>query len=194
MAKKGSLWQEIISPCVVLTVICVVIVALLAVVNSVTLEIITKNQLAAASESRKAVVPAADTFEQITLDGDIAATYSVLDVYKAKNNTGYAITVTSKGYGGEIKFMVGLEPNGNIIAVSVVEQEETPGLGAKITEADFTNQYKNKKGGNFNVVKGAATGDSDIVAITGATISSKAATLAVNNACLAFEEIVGGAK
>ena len=194
MAKKESVWKELISPCVVLTVICVVIVALLAVVNSVTLEIITKNQQAAASESRKVVVPAADTFEQVTLDNEIASTYSVVDIYKAKNNTGYAITVTSKGYGGEIKFMVGLEPDGKIIAVSVVEQSETPGLGAKIAEDNFTNQYKSKTGGDLLVVKGAATSDKDIVAITGATISSKAATLAVNNACLAFDAVVGGAK
>ena len=194
MAKKESVWKELISPCVVLTVICVVIVALLAVVNSVTLEIITKNQQAAASESRKIVVPAADSFEQITLDSEIASTYSVVDIYKAKNNTGYAITVLSKGYGGEIKFMVGLEPDGKIIAVSVVEQSETPGLGAKIAEDNFTNQYKSKKGGDLLVVKGAATSDKDIVAITGATISSKAATLAVNNACLAFDAVVGGAK
>lgn len=194
MAKKESVWKELISPCVVLTIICVVIVALLAVVNSVTLEIITKNQQAAASESRKVVVPAADSFEQITLDSEIASTYSVVDIYKAKNHTGYAITVLSKGYGGEIKFMVGLEPDGKIIAVSVVEQSETPGLGAKIAEDNFTNQYKSKTGGDLLVVKGAATSDKDIVAITGATISSKAATLAVNNACLAFDAVVGGAK
>lgn len=192
--KKPSAWQEIIKPCVVLTAICVIIVAVLAFVNTQTAPIIDANAKAAASESRKVVVPEADSFDEVQVDEKTVSDYSVVDVYKAQNDAGYAVTVTEKGYNGAIKVMVGFTNEGKIINVSIIEQEETPGLGAKIIEPDFKDQFNGKTGGELSVVKGSASSENEIVAVAGATISSRAATKAINNASLALAAVTGGAK
>jgi len=107
-----------------------------------------------------------------------------LEVYPAKTDgtiVGYAInTYTSKGFSGNISLMAGFEPNGTIIDITVLEQKETPGLGTKMTEPEFKDQFKGKNPDEFElkVIKDGGPVD----AITAATISSRAFCDAVNRA------------
>ena len=98
---------------------------------------------------------------------------------------GAAVETTSrKGYGGLIKIMVGLNPDNSLRRFKILQQQETPGLGTKITTAAFQSQFENlpfapetwrlkKEGG-------------EIQAITGATISSRAVTEAIRTAADVF--------
>lgn len=107
-----------------------------------------------------------------------------LEIYPAKKNgeiVGYAVnTYTSKGFSGKISLMAGFKPDGTIINISVLEQKETPGLGTKMTEPKFREQFNDKNPAEFALKVKKDGGPVD--AITAATISSRAFCDAVQRA------------
>ena len=105
----------------------------------------------------------------------------------------YAIKSTVVGFGGPVAIMVGITVDGTIYNTSVLSHTETPGLGAKCTSDEkFIKQWQNLKpsinGGEGKVLKVKKDGG-DIDAITASTITSRAYSLAVNNAVEAFLKI-----
>lgn len=95
-------------------------------------------------------------------------------------------TSSDKGYSGEIRIMVGIEPTGKINSIVIIDQKETPGLGSKITEGWFLSQYKGKslQNATWKVKKDGG----DFEAISGATISPRAVTGAVKSGIDAYEQ------
>lgn len=86
---------------------------------------------------------------------------------------GYAIkTYTDNGFGGRIELMAGFLPDGTISGVSVLQHKETPGLGTKMTDPDFKEQFVGKNPEDFTLKVKKDGGMVD--AITAATISSRA--------------------
>ena len=170
-----SNWNKVFKPIVVLCVICVVITGALAVTNSVTAPIIEAATIAAQNAARTELLPEADNFtlvEGITVE-------NVSDVYVADNGAGAVVTCHGKGYGGNITVMVAFGPDKAVKQIKVTEQAETAGLGAKIqTEKSFLESFAGLPAEDFTVT--------DINAISGATISSKAVTAAVNAAIDAY--------
>ena len=101
--------------------------------------------------------------------------------------TGIAVkTWTTNGFRGLIRLMVGFDKTGNIINISVLEHKETPGLGTKIADAEFKDQYRDKNPGTYNIAVKKDYGEID--AITAATISSRAFSDAVNRAYKSLEK------
>lgn len=107
---------------------------------------------------------------------------------------GYVVNVTSSnGYGGDITIAVGIKRYDNrteIKGISVISQSETAGLGATCVEKSFTDQFT----GISDHVKYTKTGKTDpheIDAISGATITTKAITEAVNAALTYITEVYG---
>lgn len=96
-------------------------------------------------------------------------------------NVGYAVTVSENGYGGEIKMMVCFDALGQVNGMGIIDWSETNGVGTRITGEGFFQQFVGKVG-PFKSVKGSAAQKNEIVALSGATITSKAATAAVNKA------------
>jgi electron transport complex protein RnfG len=107
-----------------------------------------------------------------------------LDIYPAKKDSvlvGYAVnTFTKKGFSGNISLMAGFKPDGTIINITVLEHKETPGLGTKMTEPEFKEQFNNKNPSEFSLKVKKDGGPVD--AITAATISSRAFCDAVQRA------------
>ncbi len=132
--------------------------------------------------------PDAEMFRLPTGDGDS------LDVYPAKKDdtiVGYAVnTYSMKGFSGEIRLMAGFRPDGTIINISVLEQKETPGLGTKMKEPSFKDQFKDRNPSEFTLKVKKDRGQVD--AITAATISSRAFCDAVSRAWNTLEK--GGLK
>jgi Na+-translocating ferredoxin:NAD+ oxidoreductase subunit G len=122
--------------------------------------------------------PNDDMFKLPTGEGDS------LDIYPAKkDNTvvGYAVnTNTKKGFSGNIDLMAGFKPDGTIINITVLTQKETPGLGTKMTEPLFKDQFNDKNPSLFSLKVKKDGGQVD--AITAATISSRAFCDAVQRA------------
>lgn len=112
-----------------------------------------------------------------------------LECYVGKmdgETVGYAIsTYTKKGFSGLIRIMVGFTSEGNIVNTVVLEHKETPGLGTKMKESKFKTQYHNQNPASFNLEVTKDGGDID--AITGATITSRAFSEAVQ---LAYDALM----
>ncbi len=108
------------------------------------------------------------------------------------NIIGYVISVTSSnGYGGDITLAVGILRDGTISGISVISQGETAGLGAVCAEDKFTSQFAGIKG-FVEYVKNGKTEPNQIDALSGATVTTKAVTEAVNAAVAYVNELTGG--
>lgn len=104
---------------------------------------------------------------------DAAENTAIKSVYKAES--GYVIESTAYGYNGDVDLMVGVSNEGKVTGLVVENMQETRGLGAKaLTDVPFLAQ--------FLLTGGDAEVGSNIDALTGATVSSKAVTKAVNSA------------
>jgi electron transport complex protein RnfG len=167
--------REIIRYGFILALICVVAAGLLAGVYSLTQPKILAQAQAEEQVSLKEVIPEGEEFEPIKKGEEIIC-YKAYD--KAGKLIGTAFKAFGKGYSSVVEVMVGMLNDGNISAIKILSQNETPGLGAKIIEPEFTNQFKNKSSEDLNEVE----------AITGATISSKAV---INAVAKRAEEIKG---
>lgn len=161
-----------------LVVIAALSGAVLAKVYDFTQPKIKKQHEKAIESAVYAVVPQATGYEVIK-DGDF-------NIYKCygedKDITGYAFLAEGTGYQDIIVVMVGLDKSlSEITGIEVLENQETPGLGAKITAAGFKDQFKGiDTSGRIELTKEAAKGDNQVEAITGATISSEAVVDMVN--------------
>lgn len=121
---------------------------------------------------------------------DIDSAVRALDA--SGNGIGYVINITTKeGYGGDISLSLGVDDNGTVKGIEILSISETAGLGMKAKEAAFRDQFRNKAVTQFTYSKTGASADFEIDAISGATITTKAVTNAVNGG-LAFFRSIGG--
>ena len=178
MAKTKKInVKEVIVVTITLTLICLVVTALLAIINNVTKEPIAQNLLIAEDNARKAVIVGAESFEKRE-DG---AYYVALDA--DGNSIGYAVRTSAKGYGGDVVVMTGFDAQGKILKVQIVAaDDETPGLGANIKKDSFLDSFKGKSGELKLAASGQAAGENEVNAVTSATYSSVAVVEAVNEA------------
>ena len=180
-----------------LTRFCLIAGTALAVANKLTEDKIAAAKAAALQEAIKKVAPefdndpSAEQYRAATADGDS------LTIYPAKKGgklVGAAVeTNTKKGFGGEIRIMVGFDADQKIVNYSVLEHNETPGLGSKMEEWFRTDKGKQSvlgrdmKGGALKVSKDGG----EVDAITAATISSRAFLDAINRAYAAYAQGAG---
>lgn len=171
-----------------LLIISAVAALLLALTNSVTADTIAQRSEQANAEARKLVLDSAETFEEVKdVNTDNSKGIEVAEVYEAKdasgNTVGYTLKVLPSGYGGKIELMVGIDSaNSQVSGINVVSNSETAGLGARSTEPEFSDQYKGKPLEELSVLKNGTPGDTEIKAISGATITSTAVTNGVDAA------------
>lgn len=171
-----------VKPIVVLTVICLAMSAVLSFTNSVTKPIILAAEKATQEAARKEVLPDADGFETMEVKG---VPDSITEVDRATNDAGYVVQITSDGYGGKdtLKMICGIDKDGKITKSQVLSHSETAGLGSKVTEEDFQNQFKGKDGDSLD----------KIVKISGATFSSNYYINAIKDAFAAYDLAKEGA-
>ena len=132
--------------------------------------------IAAANENKEmnemmaAILPGSTTFTGEEYDGEDTA---IQAVYKGEN--GFVIQTAAYGYAGDVVVMVGVSNEGTVQGIVVRDLSETYGLGANaLTDTAFLSQYLE--------TSGDAEVGNNIDAITGATVTSKAVTRAVNSA------------
>ena len=180
---------------------------------------ITKGPIAEQNEKAKQtayreVLSDADSFEAIDSEkyseANLAALVSglkdteedfskdeVTDVVAGVKNgkiVGFVITVVAgDGYGGDIKFSTGISSDGKYMGTSILSISETAGLGMNAKTDAFRNQFKDKNVEQFTLTKTGSTADSEIDALSGATITSTAMVNGVNAGLAAFSSL-GGAK
>ncbi len=186
-------------PAITLCVITLVAGLALSGMYSMTKDTIAAQKLAKEQESYKAVCTAAEEFvSDEAIDAAVAALgggiygtdfeksyINKVMIGKAGGETvGYVISATSgDGFDGDIVMSIGLDLNGVVTGVEFTEISETAGMGMLVTEAAFKDQYIGDDVDSFVVNKaGGSTEPNQIDSVSGATISSRAVTNAVNAA------------
>ena len=168
--------REMLKLGLVLAVVSAVTGGGLAAVNTAVKATIDENNRLEAVRKRQEVFPAAKDFEVRTVDGS--------EVFLAKDAAGAplgtVVTAGPRGYAGPIGMTIGIAPDGTVagLAISKLDQAETPGLGVKVTLAAFRGQFRGKDAGAVRLKKDGGTVD----AITAATISSRAVANGVRDA------------
>lgn len=209
--------NKLVKDALILTAITLIAGLALGIVYEITKAPIASAKAAATQAAYQTVFADATTFEDLEGFDSEAATAVVAEypnntidncvVAKdsAGNALGYVITVTSSaGYGGKITFSVGITNEGVLNGYSITTISETAGLGMKATvepdmsleaskDKSFARQFVDKAITAFEVTKTGSTSDSEINAISGATITSKAMTYGVDAAIVYFNSLVGGA-
>ena len=183
--------NKILKNTLILTAITLIAGLGLGLVHEITLNPIAQAQEKAKKEAWQAVFPDAklDEFKETDVDQKAAdkavkdmGVNATIDEVCTAGDAGYVITTTDKdGFGGNIQITVGIKKDGTINGVSILSISETAGLGMKATEPSFYNQYVNKQADKFVVSKDGGDGE-QIDALSGATITSRAVTGAVNTA------------
>lgn len=199
--------KNLVMDCIKLCVITLVAGLLLGIVYNVTKNPIAAQEAKTKQAAYKTVFTNADKFEEVKVDqkdvkavlkkNDLAQN-TISEVVKAVDKSGkqlgYVFSVTNPdGYGGDITLSVGIRNDGTVNGYETLSISETAGLGMKAKEPEFKSNFKNKKADKFEVVKDGSgkNDDSKVDAISGATITSRAVTSAVNS-CVAYSKSLKG--
>ncbi|MDO4982831.1 MAG: FMN-binding protein [Eubacteriales bacterium] len=168
MKKKIPSWG-------ILALVCLIVAGVLSVVSCITDEPIALRAQEKAFAARQEAFALADEFVQMELE-DGCAVDACYEAYKAGKLVGYVAQITVSGCQGPIEIQAGFDLDGEIQAISCGGQKfsETSGLGAKVKEHAFRDQFS-------GLAVPVALGET-IDAVTGATISSTAVVDGVNAA------------
>lgn len=159
---KETLNKKIVNYAVLLTLFCAITSAGLAFVYKITTPKIYKHKKLTIISSRKEVLNLAKNFKEKN---------GYVEGYNVQGQSvGKVIKIITKGYGGSIEILVGINLDNKIVGVKILNHNETPGLGNKIEQKPFLKQLLNKTATEVKLKKDGGKID----AITGATISSQA--------------------
>jgi electron transport complex protein RnfG len=173
----------------ILCAITLVVALVLGGVNAVTVGQIEANNQKTTEDALAALIPDCESEELEVAEGTTVEGYNgtmveIASAYKMTDSSGevagYCVEVLPTGFGGAVDTMVGILPDGTVAGIQILScSNETPGLGANATNVEFYGQFADQPGdGSLKVSKDGG----DIVAITGATITSRAVTNGVDAA------------
>lgn len=198
--------KGMIKDALILFAITLIAGLMLGVVNDITKEPIAQQEQKAKNEACQNVFAAANSFEaqeladsaqieQVLADAGISGA-DIDELMAAKDASGallgYVITVTDhEGYGGDIQFSMGITNEGTLNGISLLSISETAGLGMRAGEV-LVPQFADKNVSKFTYTKTGATADSEIDAISGATITTNAVVNGVNAGLAYFDKILKG--
>lgn len=165
-----------------LGVFCVVSAGLLAYVFLLTMPQIEANAKATFESSLREVLPGAATFKALTKPEEKTQIY---EGCAGEKRVGLAVKLAPRGYAGEIDMLVGVDPELRVKGMKILNQRETPGLGANVLKPKFIGQFIGKGTGD------ALEPKKDVDALTGATISTRAVAEGVKAALRSSEKYKG---
>ena len=197
-------FKELLKNTGIMLIITIIAGGILGSVNEMTKGPIAVMEEKNIKKANARVFVNADSFSEDILDKDLMSEclgeeYSgvyiteALEAYDLEGNVlGYVFEVTSKeGYGGDIVFRIGLQNDGTTTAIHITQISETAGLGMKAPEVTVP-QFVERSAENYELVKSGAVLDTQINAISGATITSKAIVKGVNASLAYFRAISEG--
>ncbi len=167
----------------ILGILCIVAGLALGLTNALTEKAIAMQNAADEEKARRSVMPNADSFEVLDVpegtEIDGVAILSCYNAYAGSEACGRIVKASVKGYGGAVEVTVGIAADGTITGINPggVSFAETAGLGAKVKEDAFTDQFA----GMTAPVQVKKDGG-EVDAVTAATVSSRAVCKAVSAA------------
>ncbi len=123
-------------PVILVTLIVLVSAVLLGFTNGITQPLIEAQEYGEVQSQLEVMFP---DMTEFSVENDI------FTIKKGDATIGYGFLATGQGYGGEIKILVGLENKTTVKGIVIISQDETPGLGSRITEDYFTSQFAGVK-------------------------------------------------
>ena len=182
-----------------LTVIALVVAALLGVVNNVTKDKIAEQDAENTRIAMSAVAPEGSEFgDKMDISDAVAAAASaqggkIVEMYPMTNggaDAGYVVKVSASGSQGTITMMVGVDANKAITGISVISHSETSGIGTTVVGNEpnsagepVLDQFVGMSGSGSLVV------GKNVIAVSGATVSTKGITMGANAALAAVEAL-----
>lgn len=186
------MWNSMIKPTLVLFLVCVIISGSLAYVNGITKDVIQENTKAEQEVFRRKVMEEAERFEKISPAESLPAIY---EGYNGSKVAGYVVELVTKGYGGDISMTIGIGADGKVSGVIIGNNNETPGLGSKMAEPSFIDQFtETGVEDDLKLVKQGKKAPDEIQAISGATITSRGVTEGVREALSLVKAHMEGGK
>ena len=178
----------------VLTGVAVIMGGILAFVNHLTEGPINEQKAKALADGIKTVmcvdnltVDRTDTVQTKGPKGK-DVTYIIYNANDAQGKAlGAAVETIANGFGGELKLLVGFDPEGKILGYTLLEHAETPGLGAKADKWFQQGEKGDIIGKDPREPLTVSKDGGQVDAITASTITSRAFLLAVNNAYTAYK-------
>ena len=167
--------NNVLIPIIVLSGICLVVSVLLAGVYTITLPIITERAAAAAENAKAVVLPDGTSFA--AYEGTLVE--GVSEVHIAENGAGIVCVTNTKGFGGGVELMVGINNKKEVTGIQVMNHAETPGVGTNALTDEYIAKFT-----------GVTSGDA-VDAFSGATFTSKAVKSAVDAAILQYDVTQG---
>ncbi len=168
---------------IVLTTIMIISATVLTFVYQSTTPLINEHAAVAKEKAILAVLPGAVEYKLIEEGG--LELYQGLD--ESGSIVGTALEHEGKGFQGAIKLMIGMDlKEEKLLKIKILDQLDTPGLGARISEDEFKDQFKGKNFSDEFVAK------ADVDAIAGATISSQAVSDILKNAIKTVKDAYNG--
>ncbi len=156
---------------------------ILGAVQKLTLGPILAQRTQQKNEALAATLPGAKDFAPVALEADAGVISEVFAGSDGGATIGYNFTLTPKGFGGLMTLVCGIDSVGRVVDIAILESSETPGLGARASEPAFAGQFHGRLAdGDLHVTKTPPENGDQIQAISGATITSRAVTDAVNAA------------
>ena len=169
MSKKREFW-----PVIFLTLVVIISIVALTLANGITKDKIVQAKRDAVAEMLATLFPSMESFTYNEGDG----LYTVLS---GDELIGHAFMAQGRGYGGAIDILIGVKPdNKSLQGIKIITQQETPGLGAKIINASFVDEFRGVSVDKIDLSRNGG----EIDAITGATISSTAVVKGVRQAIM----------
>lgn len=168
---------RLVQAILVLFIICGFIGGLVGAVNAVTKDRIFDLELERKNTAMRTVMPSGDLFTELTdlsaygFDGTVSAFYEA--IAPGGKLAGYCIEARPSGFASTMTVMVGVSAEGVVQGVVITDASgETPGLGTRVTEPAYTEQFVGKDS-SLTFVKGSATASGEVSSISGATYSSR---------------------
>lgn len=177
-----------------LVLVCAVAGGLLAFVNSQTSAVIEQQNINTTIAGIKAVTPESDN-DPYAERFRVAVGSDSLTIYPATKEgelVGYAVESTShNGFSGDVRILVGIAVDHTLVDYTVLEQGETPGLGAHVTHWFHSEEHPSSdvRGKSLTEPLRVTKDNGEVDAITAATITSRAFLDAVNKAMTAVKSI-----
>lgn len=169
---------RVCKPALVLFLILAVSVLMLLGVNALTANTITQHTQEKQQAALASVMPDANVFSEMYCEDPTVDRIS--GAYAGTTFLGYCVEVTSNGFGGTMRLMIGVDTNGSITGVSILDHTNTSGTGVQAAVPDFLDQYIGKSGTiTVNAGRNAIQTDA------GTAVTAKAVTQAVNRALTA---------
>jgi electron transport complex protein RnfG len=179
--KEYSIFQIALN----LTCACFISGVIIAGTYYITAPVTAKNKVIMENNALKALVKGAENFKPVEgKEGWFVA-------QKGGKTIAFVVPSESKGFGGAIKMLVAVSPDGTVIDYDIMSHNETPGLGDNAAKEPFKSQLKGKKSEHLIVVKDPSNKE-DVQAITGATITSRAVTKGIKEAVEQVTKFAGG--